>query len=484
MTELRCAAIVALLAPMLYAAEPPAVQRLFPPGGQQGTEVEVTLNGKTGDGDLRVWSDHNQLSFQFAEQKNKATVSIPEDSAPGVHWLRFYNEYGCTDLRPFFVGTVPEIVEAEPNNGLSESQKITSPMVTINGVLEKAGEVDLFAIQLDAKQTLVASVQANRELGSPMDGVLQILDVDGTVVASNDDSLANDPLVMLTADAAGVYYVRLFAFPAKPNSTIRFAGANNYVYRLTMTTGPLTNHVTVGHLNVSENHEDQTPLPIPLCVTGLIGRPGETDRYFFEATKGQSVTISVTAHSHFSLLDPLVVLQDSKAKTIKEFDDISRNDPDVKFSIALPESGQYSLSIEDRYGNGGDRYTYVAGVKESKPTVIATVSASSFVLPKDKPLEIPVAINRTNGFSERIAVSIENLPDGLTSTTVYSEKEGDTSKKVTLKIERTESAKKFSGVVGITCKAETSGESTKATAPRPNSKETISKLWLTVTSPG
>ena len=107
----------------------------------------------------------------------------------------------------------------------------------MNGRLAKAGDVDGFAIDLNRGQTLVASLEAARHLGSPMDAILQVVSTDGFVFAQNDDDVGRDPRIIFEAQSAGCYIVRLFAFPAKPDSSIRFAGGNAFVYRLTLTTG-------------------------------------------------------------------------------------------------------------------------------------------------------------------------------------------------------------------------------------------------------
>ena len=97
--------------------------------------------------------------------------------------------------------------------------------------------MDGFAVNLSRGQTLVASVEAARHLGSPMDAVLQVVSTDGFVLAQNDDDVGRDPRIVFEAPAAGTYIVRLFAFPATPDSSIRFAGGSAFVYRLTLTTG-------------------------------------------------------------------------------------------------------------------------------------------------------------------------------------------------------------------------------------------------------
>jgi hypothetical protein len=58
------------------------------------------------------------------------------------------------------------------------------------------------------------------------------------VLAQNLDYHGLDPLVTWTADADREVWVRVFGYPAAPNSTIALAGAANYLYRLTATTGP------------------------------------------------------------------------------------------------------------------------------------------------------------------------------------------------------------------------------------------------------
>ena len=87
-----------------------------------------------------------------------------------------------------------------------------------------------------------ADLEANRHLGSPMDAVLQVVSPDGFVLAQNDDAVGRDPRIVFEAPADGTYIVRLFAFPAKPDSSIRFAGGESFVYRLTLTTGGFLDH--------------------------------------------------------------------------------------------------------------------------------------------------------------------------------------------------------------------------------------------------
>ena len=91
------------------AGSQPAIERLIPAGGQRGTTLDVHLIGNPGDGDLRVVSEDESIVFTPNEKKDAASVAISETSRPGVHWLRFCNADGATELKPFIVGMIPEV---------------------------------------------------------------------------------------------------------------------------------------------------------------------------------------------------------------------------------------------------------------------------------------------------------------------------------------------------------------------------------------
>lgn len=508
--------------------DPPVIDRLFPPGGQLGTSVNVQLAGKPGEEPLQCWSARGQLQISVAEDRKFATVTIPPDAQPGIHWLRFFNSSGTSALRPFIVGHIPEMVEEESNDVLAQADQISHPAATINGVLSQAGDVDICRIEVPAGRTVVASMLASRQLNSPMDAVLQLLDEHGTVVAQNDDDHGIDPQIAWEAPAGGSFYVRAFAFPAKPNSTIKLAGAANYVYRLTVTHGPFIDHVfpavvdrrsssavticgwnlaehqhTVGMAAFDEPHtyfgrnfalpqrvpgvthtsqlesDVSRALAVNSSVSGRIAVPQETDVYTVPGVKGQRLTLSVKARAFDSLLDPLLIITTADGKVLSETDDTTAV-YDCESTITVPADGPLTVSVEDRFRNGGFRYFYTLTCEVPQPEFTATVAASQYMADTDEAIDIPVTITRRHGFAERLTVSLERLPDGVTAEPVTSEKDGDSSKAVTLKLFRSENAPKFSGAVQVLCRDESDGTRQFATAAIDNSQDTISDIWLTV----
>lgn len=509
------------------AGEPPAIERLFPPGGQRGSSFEVKLTGKAGDGDVKLISEGDTIAFVLGEKRETATVTIAPTARAGLHWIRFANPSGVTELKPFLVGLVPEAAEVEPNNRIAEAQQATQPSVTINGVFEKSRDVDTYAVQLTQGQTLVAAMLGNEILGSPMDAVLQVTNERGTIVAQNHDDLGLDPRVIFKAPADGKWFVRAFAFPSAPNSTIQFHGGADYVYRLTLSTEPVVTH-TLPVVKFAEAAETSlelhgwnisTPtatlakdattldtgialpvavetsdvpvlleaqlaveklLTLPMAVSGLIAPEG-TDTYLLNAVKGQQLSLSVKARIYGSHLDPVLAIQDKDGKPLKEADDINGENADAELQFTIPADGQYRITVNDRYQHVSDRFFYVLRCEETRPSFEVGLKNTAFTVPADKPLEIPVSIERKNGFVEPLDFRVEGLPEGITAECPRSEKDGDSSKAVTIKLSGV-AKQTFQGMIKVVAESADSKQQRFGSLTTADRKP-ISELWLTAIAP-
>ncbi len=228
------------LLPSLAHAAAPVLTHVFPAGGQRGTKVTVTCAGNAAMWPVSVTAPG--VEVVVGTEANKLEVTIPADLPADRVWFRLHNAEGASTAVPFLIGNVKEIEEVEPNNAPTKSQAVAEMPVTINGTLSAFGDVDGFSVTLGVGQTLVASLDAHAKLGSPMDAILQVVTPDGFVLAENHDAVDLDPRLIFTATKPGPHIVRVFAFPSAPDSSIAFHGAANYVYRLTLTTGPFVTH--------------------------------------------------------------------------------------------------------------------------------------------------------------------------------------------------------------------------------------------------
>lgn len=506
----------------IAGAEPPAVSSLYPTGVQRGTSAELNVNGKPGSAPVSVWCDREGVTVTPSEKGEKLAVSIAEETSPGLCWLRLYNKEGASDLIPLMIGLLPELNEAEPNNELEQATQIEALPAVANGTLHRSGEVDAFAFYLDAGETLIASVRANSAFGSPMDPVLQLVSPEGFVLEQNDDHHGFDPQIEFTADRLGRYFVRIFAFPAEPNSSINFAGGPDYVYRLSLTTGPFVDHlspvkdsVTEGDLstdacgwNLDSGEIDVTSLPglhlalptvdisafstadsqngeapveftSPARLIGHILEPDEIDSVYIRVKKGDQLRIRVRSRSFESPLDPVLEISDSDGKQVAESDDASRGDFDIDRNWSPSKDGLYRISITDRFGHGGMRFVYHLLIEPDQPRCELSIDADHFVLKADKPLEIPVTVSRDGGFDKELTITALDLPEGIRVTEAVSKSKGDSSRKVTLKLQA-EKAEPFNGPIRIVARAsdESDLEIIASTRTRAAGLRTTS-FWLT-----
>ncbi|QEH35042.1 putative subtilase-type serine protease precursor [Aquisphaera giovannonii] len=473
-------------------AKPPTLSALFPPGAERGQSLSVKASGTFDHWPVKCWVDGDGLSVEPAKEKGVLSVVVAADAMPGVRWIRIYDRDGATGLRPFVVGPLPEIAEAEPNDDPRTPQRIGAARVTVNGRLAKKGDVDGFAVELKAGAVLVADVEANRRLGSPMDGVLQVASADGFVLEQDDDAGGLDPRIVFRAPADGSYLVRLFAFPATPGSDIQFAGGSDYIYRLTLTTGGFLDHafplavppggpskvsavgpnvpgsgpdsaldippgdrperLTLSHPRLAgsvqvrrvpgavavevepDGIDKAQPLADLASVSGRIDPPGDRDAYRIALKKGETRVFRLESRAFGLPLDAVMAVFDAGGKPLAETDDVGESrDPELRFTPAA--DGDFRVVVRDLHGRGGPRYAYLLGVISPEPDFGLSLAADLFELPPGKPAKVAVTIDRHEGFAGEVELHAEGLPAGVTSTTAVSRPGDASAKAVTLELQ-------------------------------------------------
>ena len=528
---------LALLAATAIAVEPPKIDALTPAGVRQGESVTVGLIGTPGDQPLEVWCSRAELTAQATEDAGQIELSAAEDAPSGVYWIRIHNAAGASTLRPFLVGTLPEVTEVEPNDAASSAQTVDAAGAVVNGILSETADVDMFVVPLTAGQTLVASLDADRTLGSPMDGVLQVVSPQGFVVQQNDDDHGIDPQIAFIAPADGAYAVRLFAFPKQPNSSIQFSSGNTYVYRLTLTAGPFVDRVVplsndpigpfraagwniVEPLQFAPLRDGQTlkaalPAPgtweferlpvvpdavqaeidsaaatttllVPGATWGSLEEPGDADVFTFQGTAGAKLSLSVLARSAGSPLDPVLTVYNVDGKVLDTADDGGggRFDPSLTFSP--PADGEYRIEVSDRFGFGGERFFYVLTATPERPDFAVQLDQDAYVVRPSEPLEIKLSVARSGGMAEPVTLAVDAVPDGVTVTLVEPQPDEsgawvvpNGTNAATLKLEASDGTT-YSGPVSIIGTSGDESQRRPATAPLVRVPLRTPHIWLTV----
>jgi hypothetical protein len=263
------------------------------------------------------------------------------------------------------------------------------------------------------------------------------------------------------------------------------AAGTSFVVRHALLGNTLTLPVEA-HPSVAELKEP-TPEPqeivLPSSMTGVIGKPGEADVYRMNLAAKQAIVIRTDARTAGSPLDPVLRILKADGTQLQEVDDGSKGDFDPDANFTAPVEGEYRIAITDRFGLGGPRFFYRITALPSQPDFELKAAADSFVLTAEKPLEIPVTVDRQRGFAGEIEVVAVELPDKVTAEAVVSEKTGDTSKSVKLVL-KADAGASYSGPLQIRgrVKSEPPIEKAAQTTLTPFGA-TTGDLWLTVNTP-
>ncbi len=133
---------------------------LYPPGGQAGTSVEVRVGGVGLEGPTGLKCDEPRItSAPLGNQR--FTLTIPKDIPPGLYDLRASGAFGLSSPRSFFVTPRKTLVESAANQA-KESKRIVSLDVSVCGIIEKPGNVDVYQFHAEAGQRVVIDCWAER----------------------------------------------------------------------------------------------------------------------------------------------------------------------------------------------------------------------------------------------------------------------------------------------------------------------------------
>jgi hypothetical protein len=517
------------------------VEYLHPAGGQQGTTVSVTAGGKFDAWPVKFWADHPGLKAEAAAEKGKLAVTIDKSVPPGPHLVRLYDATGPSTPRVFVVGTLPESLEAEPNDEVSKAQAVDKLPLTISGRLEKSGDVDSFAVKLEAGQSLSAAVQSRR-LGAPVDPLLHLYDTAGNQLAFVHDGLGLDPLLVYRAERAGTYVVRVAGFKFPPAAEVRLTGEAAAVYRVTLAVGPVHRYATpagiprgakgvvslfgwdgepvgtrevdasaapsadevltipsdgaVGSLRIelgdgveltetdAAAKQSAAPLSAPVAVTGRLERDGEEDGFRFAARKGERINLAARAAALASPVDLVLRIEDDAGKELARNDD-DRNSPgDPRLDFTATADGTYRAVVSDLFRRGGHEYVYRLSLRTPVPTAIATTDADEYRVGPGKTASIKLTVARQNGHAAPLVAVAAGLPPGVTATSAEVPEKGG---EVVLTLSAAKDAKPAAGPLRImllgTDPQNPAASAASASLKKDAGQEMILRtdaLWLTV----
>jgi hypothetical protein len=197
------------------------LDRVHPVGIARGSTTDITLEGNDLEGVQKILLSDERLSAE-AIDGGKFRVHVPADFPLGMVDIRAVGTWGASNPRTLVVAKSGSLVEAEPNDLIEQAQSI--PMGSaVEGVLQGRADVDYFAVTLEANQSVVIELEAER-IDSTVDGVLTVFAPDGRAIELSNAYSGKDPRIDLVAPVAGSYRVRVH--------DLLYNGGPGYYYRL------------------------------------------------------------------------------------------------------------------------------------------------------------------------------------------------------------------------------------------------------------
>lgn len=216
---------------------------IFPPGGQAGTTVDLTLtNSADGDEVSGLYASHPGIT---AVQKstfvngnkvpvaNQFQIKIAADVPPGIYDLRSHGLFGVSNPRSFVVSNRKEVQESEGNNTIETATPIEQNTV-VNARAGSAGDIDFYKVAAKAGQRLIVECWAKR-IDSRIEATVELYAPSGRRLAFSRNEDRGDPLIDYVVPADGEYLIRVYDF--------LYAGNNDYFYRLIAHSGAYVDYL-------------------------------------------------------------------------------------------------------------------------------------------------------------------------------------------------------------------------------------------------
>jgi hypothetical protein len=473
------AALFVMTSSSLVLGASPRLDHLQPQGGQRGTEVTVTLiGGRVGQEPQQVLLYEPGIELKSIERiddnQAKAVLAIAGDCQPGIHALRVRTSTGVTNLRTFHVGTLPEIVEQEPNGEFEKPQPIELG-TTVNGVIT-VEDVDYFVVEAKEGERISVEVEGLRLGRTFFDPAIAILDEDRFEVAASDDTplLQQDPFCSVVApktgkytielretsyrgDDASTYRLHVGKFP-RPSAAFPGGGKRGEEIELKLLGDPLGELVAKAKLpdatpvdfrltpqdesgspatglplrivdaaNVlevepNESVKNATPGELPAAFCGVIDKPGDLDRFRFTAKKGEVWDANVVAREMRSPLDAILRIRKASGEQLAASDD-NAGRPDSYIRFTVPEDGEYVCDVVDHLKQGGATYVYRLEITRPAPAVNlvleerAQFEATEVVVPQGGKTAVMITGNRVDVGGD-LNIAFGELPAGVSQESV------------------------------------------------------------------
>jgi hypothetical protein len=207
---------------------------------------------------------------------------------------------------------------------------------TIDGQLDRDGDVVAYIISLDANTTYTVSLTSTE-----IDPFLRVKNADGELLESDDDNgEGKNALITFTTDASGKYIIE---------ATNAFGvGVGDYTLNIVEAAGDEVTDI--------DELKDSIVLSAGDSIDGKLVEDGDVVTYIVSFESDKTYTISMES----SEVDPFIRLKDASGTEITSDDD-NGDGFNALITFSPSASGKYFIEATDIYGDGVGNFTVQVG---------------------------------------------------------------------------------------------------------------------------
>lgn len=293
------------------------------------------------------------------------------------------------DLR-VVVGSLPENLEAEPNDEVEQATTIAVPGVAGGRIVPagSAADADLFRFESRAGQQWIIETDAARR-GSPIDTKIEVLDAAGGPLVRVQLQAIRDSYLTFRGIDSNAVDARLRNWEEMGlNELVYMQGEVGKIFR--MPQGPDSGVNYYGWAGRRICYFDTSP------TTHAIDEP-----CYIVEPHPPGAELTPTGLPIF----PVYYAND---------DDGERKlGSDSKLLFTAPADGAYLVRVSDVRGESGDRYAYRLIVREPRPDFVVTLGGDNPTVNAGSGRDIGLSLERLDGFDGDVVVDIAGLPPGF-----------------------------------------------------------------------
>src|SRR5262249_42982142 len=302
--------------------------------------------------------------------------------------------------------------------------------------------------------------------GSNFNGVIEVRDVTGKLIAESVDTEGNDPALTFPAAAGAEYTVavrdidhagdRSFTYrlevrpgprvlatlPAvgkhgetrevelvgvglatgsdklesvKKSVALPAGDAASFTYQLETPWGVVPHTFALGDLPeaIAPPGSQPVPLAVPGAITGVLDKPNAEAKFVVQAKKGDRWSIAADARRFGSPLDVTLRILGPDMKELAKNDDLPGT-TDAGLEFTVPLDGAYQIVVSDAGGAAGSRANvFRLSVRPPADGFTLHVAAQKLSAPLGSKTPLTRQAKRTGNFKGPIPLAVQGLPAGL-----------------------------------------------------------------------